>query len=75
MSPKFQEYDDLLRSIVHVRAITNNNFEASNPAWIQATLPVKHGDLGFRSAVQFAPSAYLASAAGTSNPTLANTVG
>ena len=34
--------------------------------WIQASLPVKHGGLGIRSAAQLAPSAFLASAAGSS---------
>ena len=35
----------------------------NDPAWIQATLPVRFGGLGLRHAVQLAPSAYLASAA------------
>ena len=34
--------------------------------WIQSTLPVCHGGLGIRSAVQLAPSAFLASAAASS---------
>ena len=37
--------------------ITNNNFEEEDTAWIQATLPIKFGGLGFRRAVQLAPSA------------------
>ena len=42
------------------------NFE-DNSAWIQATLPVKLGRIGIRRAVQLAPSAYIASAAGCSD--------
>ena len=32
--------------------------------WLQASLPVRSGGIGIRSAIQLAPSAYLASAAG-----------
>ena len=39
------------------------NFEEEDTAWIQATLPIKFGGLGYRRGVQLAPSAYLASAA------------
>src|SRR5260221_1877526 len=35
--------------------------------WDQATLPVRWGGLGIRSAVKLAPCAYLASAAGAAN--------
>ena len=55
LSPNLALYDDRLRSIVG--AITNINFEPNTPAWTQASLPVKYGGLGFRSAVQLAPSA------------------
>ena len=41
-------------------AITNINFEPNTPAWTQASLPVNYGGLGFRSAVQLAPSAFMA---------------
>ena len=34
-----------------------------DPSWIQATLPIRCGGLGISSAVQLAPSAFLASAA------------
>ena len=61
ISPSLKEYDAVLRSIVCT--ITNNNFEEEDTSWIQATLPIKFGGLGFRRAVQLAPSAYLASAA------------
>ena len=65
LSPNLALYDDRLRSIVG--AITNINFEPNTPAWTQASLPVKYGGLGFWSAVQLAPSAFLASAAASSN--------
>ena len=58
LSPNLALYDDRLRSIVG--AITNINFEPNTPAWTQASLPVKYGGLGFRSAVQLAPSAFMA---------------
>ena len=65
LSPKLQEYDNLLRSIVS--SIVNIRFGEDDPAWTQATLPsVKSGGLGIRSAVQLAPSAYMASAAACS---------
>ena len=38
----------------------------ADPTWTQATLPVKNGGLGVRSAVQLAPPASLASAAACS---------
>lgn len=65
LSSKLQDYDDLLRE--SVSSITNNNLSVDDQVWIQATLPVKFGGLGIRSAVQLAPSAYLASAAGSSD--------
>ena len=43
------------------------NIHLDDPARTQASLPVKFGDLGIRNAVQLAPSAFLASAAGSSN--------
>ena len=61
LSPLLQSYDDLLKSIVST--ITNTHFSEDDPAWTQATLPVKFGGLGIRSAVLLAPSAFLASAA------------
>ncbi len=65
LSPVLQEYDELLKSIVG--HITNIHFDKNDPAWTQATLPVKMGGLGIRSAVQLAPSAFLASAAASSD--------
>ena len=43
-------------------SITNTLLD--DHAWMQASLPVKSGGLGIRSAVHLAPSAYLASFAG-----------
>ena len=65
LSSNLALYDDRLRSIVG--AITNIDFELHTHAWTQASLPVKYGGLGFRSAVQLAPSAFLASAAASSD--------
>jgi hypothetical protein len=44
LSPVVQEYDELLMSIVG--RITNIHFGKNDPAWTQATLPVKLGGLG-----------------------------
>ena len=63
--PALGSFDVELRSILSM--ITNINFGDNDPSWSQATLPVKFGGLGFRSAVQLAPSAFLASAAGSSD--------
>ena len=65
LSPVLQEYDKLLQAIMG--RITNIHFTDDDPAWAQATLPVKMGGLGIRSAVQLAPSAFLASAAASSD--------
>ena len=42
-SPRLQKYDDLLKKIVS--GITNVHFSEGDPAWTQATLPVKWEDL------------------------------
>ena len=47
---------------LHVSSHLNND-----SVWTQASLPVRSGGLGIRSAVQLAPSAFLASAAGSSD--------
>ena len=44
----------------------NIQLAESDPSWTQSTLPVRHGGLGILSAVQLAPSAFLASAAASS---------
>ena len=41
--------------------VTNTVLVPDSGAWSQATLPVKQGGLGIRSAVDIAPSAFLAS--------------
>ena len=64
LSPKLQEYNNMLKPILS--GIVNIRFTVDDPAWTQATLPVKNGGLGIRRAVQLAPSAYLASAAACS---------
>ena len=61
LSPALNTYDESLKSIVS--SITNIKFGPDDPAWTQATLPIGVGGLGIRSAVQLAPSAFLASAA------------
>ena len=61
LSNVLTKYDDTLRETLSI--VTNTRLAAEDPAWIQATLPVKLGGLGIRSAVQIAPSAYLASVA------------
>ena len=55
--------DDQLRSCV--TRITNTDI--SDQQWAQASLPVKAGGLGVRLASHLAPSAFLASAAATSD--------
>ena len=52
-------YDDCLREILSL--VTNTLLERDSSAWMQASLPVKLGGLGIRSAVSVAPSAFLAS--------------
>ena len=65
LSSNLKSYDVVLRSILS--GITNTHFNEDDPAWTQASLPVKFGGLGIRSAVQLAPSAFLTSAAGSSD--------
>ena len=60
-SDDLQLYDDLLKSLS--RRILNISFQNNELAWTQATLVVGSGGLGIRSAVQLAPSAFIASAA------------
>ena len=58
-SPSLAEYDAVLCSILS--KVTNTPLEPNNPYWSQASLPVKSGGLGVRSAVELAPSAFLSS--------------
>ena len=59
--PRLNQFDALLRQGLSV--ISNSNISDLN--WIQASLPVKEGGLGVRSVAMLAPSAFLASAAGS----------
>ena len=65
LSPGLQEYDGLLKFIVS--EITNIHFPEDSPSWSQATLPVRSGGLGIRSAAQVAPSAFLSSMAASTD--------
>ena len=60
--PSLARFDSLLRS--GLSSILN--VELSDEKWLQASLPVKDGGLGIRSAATLALSAFLASAASTS---------
>ena len=64
LSSSLKIYDDELRATVC--SSFNIQLAESNPSWTQSTLPVRRGGLGIRSAVQLAPSAFLASAAASS---------
>jgi hypothetical protein len=59
--PALERFDGLLRDCVG--AITNTDL--TDVRWIQASLPVRNGGLGVRRVSSLAPSAFLASAAGT----------
>ena len=63
LSTALVDYDDAIRQIAST--ILNIDFSTYNSAWLQATQPINSGGLEFRSAVQLAPSAFLASAAGS----------
>ena len=56
-------YDEELRSILS--EVLNISLE-DDSSWLQASLPVGYGGIGVRRATQLAPSAFLASAAGSS---------
>ena len=60
-NPQLLKFDKLQR-----KCITDViNINMNDNLWTQATLPVKDGGLGIRSETVLAPSAFLASAAGT----------
>ena len=59
-SDSLKEYDSVLAS--SLSSITNTSIDSSSAAWLQASLPISLGGLGIRSAVEVAPSAFLASA-------------
>ena len=54
-SSSLESWDNLLRSIVS--RIINIRFEQDDSSWCQASLPINHGGLGFRSCSSLAPSA------------------
>jgi hypothetical protein len=58
---ELDNFDNLLRK--GLSDIVNVNL--TDLAWVQANLPVREGGLGIRSVALLAPSAFLASAAGT----------
>ena len=60
-NPELCLYDNLIRETISITL----NIDSNENRWNQASLPVRWGGLGIRSAVMLAPSAYLASAAGT----------
>eukprot|EP00731_Ephydatia_muelleri_P021279 Em0013g1006a len=64
LSPSLKIYDDELRATIC--SSFNIHLIESDSSWIQSILPVNCGGLGIRSAVQLAPSAFLASAAASS---------
>ncbi len=61
LSPSLDRFDGLQRSLIESIC----NIQLSDASWIQASLPIHSGGLGIRSADMLAPSAYLASAAGS----------
>ena len=60
-SPLLQEYDSLFCSLLS--SLLNVNLDYSDASWAQASLPVRMGGLGIRSAVLLASSCFLSSAA------------
>ena len=63
-SPQLARFDETLCQILS--SVCNIFFTSENRLWRQASLRVKFGGLGIQSAVHLAPSAYLASLAGSS---------
>uniref|UniRef100_A0A1X7THK7 Uncharacterized protein n=2 Tax=Amphimedon queenslandica TaxID=400682 RepID=A0A1X7THK7_AMPQE len=61
LSPSVGEYDSVLCSLLS--DLLNVSIDIEAPLWSQASLPIRSGGLGIRSAVQLAPSCYLSSAA------------
>uniref|UniRef100_A0A1X7U8Q8 Uncharacterized protein n=1 Tax=Amphimedon queenslandica TaxID=400682 RepID=A0A1X7U8Q8_AMPQE len=68
-SPAFlsplSKYDAVLCSVLS--DLLNVSINVESPCWTQASLPIRSGGLGIRSAVQFAPSCYLSSAAASND--------
>ena len=66
-SPVLQLYDTVIRESLS----TTLNVDLDDDRWRQASLPVRWGGLGVRGVALLAPSAYLASAASTTELTSA----
>jgi len=64
-SEQLEEYDSTLCSIMS--EVTNTPLLQDDKAWAQATLPIRVGGLGVRSASVLAPSAYLSSYTATAD--------
>ena len=62
-SAELERYDELLRTTLTVTL----NVNMTDVGWSQASLPIRWGGLGVRSAVSLAAPAYLASAASTAD--------
>jgi len=56
-------YDETIQSTLS----STMNIELTESGWRQAVLPVRWGGLGIRSSVQLAPSAFMASTAGSAS--------
>uniref|UniRef100_A0A1X7TNR1 Uncharacterized protein n=1 Tax=Amphimedon queenslandica TaxID=400682 RepID=A0A1X7TNR1_AMPQE len=61
LSPSVGEYDSVLCSLLN--DLLNVSIDIEAPLWSQASLPIRSGGLGIRSAVQLAPSSNLSLAA------------
>ena len=66
-SPVLQQYDTIIRESLSATL----NVDLDDDRWLQASLPVRWGGLGVRGVALLAPSAYLASAASTTELTFA----
>lgn len=64
-SPELLQYDEVVREALS----TTLNIDLADNRWNQASLPIRWGGLGIRSVAMLAPSAYLASAASTTELT------
>ena len=65
LSPELELFDQLQRKLLG--SITNIDLIVNDRSWTQASLTVWSGSLGIQSVAQLAPSAFLASAAGSSD--------
>ena len=63
LSPLLARFDNVQKSLLQSIC----NIQLTEISWLQASLPINSGGLGIRSAVMLAPSAYLASAAGSAS--------